>query len=113
MARESNRQQGCLFDAGKPVEPVLVQRELELWPLGVSELYRTSYRKSRGIVPRRFIALLPIPEREEREEGRVDPRPWLPSWPLGRRSACPSLRLRLSLTAVIHVAAKRTSTSIH
>ena len=24
MTRESNQQQGCLFDAGKPVEPVLV-----------------------------------------------------------------------------------------
>jgi REP element-mobilizing transposase RayT len=41
---------------------VLVHRELEFLLLGISEWGRTSCRKSRGIVPRRFIALMPIPK---------------------------------------------------
>jgi len=41
---------------------LLVHRELELLPLGVSELGKASCRESRGIVPRRFSALVPIPK---------------------------------------------------
>jgi hypothetical protein len=49
---------------------VLVQRELEFLLLGVSELVRASCQESCGIVPRRFIAFVPIPERGGREQGQ-------------------------------------------
>jgi hypothetical protein len=42
---------------------VLVHRELEFWPIGVSELVRASCQTGRGILPRRFIAWVPIPKR--------------------------------------------------
>ena len=75
---------------------VLVHRELEFLPLGVSELGRKSCRKSRGILPRRFIALVPIPEQAEGEQGRGIPGPasGLGPW-VGARVAplrCPILR---------------------
>src|SRR5690606_35007953 len=41
---------------------VLVQRELEFQLLGVSEWVRASCQSNRGVVPRRFIALAPIPK---------------------------------------------------
>ncbi len=66
---------------------VLVRRELEFSPIGVSEWVRASCHTNRGILPRRFIALAPIPKGERKEAAcsgagcRV-----LRSWPLGRRS---------------------------
>ena len=61
------------FRAGRSF--VLVHRELEFLLLGVSELGRASCRESRGILPRRFIALVPIPEQVEGERGRGAPGP--------------------------------------
>ena len=43
--------------------PVLVHREMEFCPIGVSECGTTSYLRRRGIVPRRFVASVPISER--------------------------------------------------
>jgi hypothetical protein len=56
-------------------ETVLVQRELEFVPLGVSELGKASCQKSRGIMPRRFIAFVPIPEQVKGEQGQGVPGP--------------------------------------
>ena len=48
----------------------------------------------RGIVPRRFVAIVPIPEHQSNHSGReergraITPGPPLRSWPLGRRSGC-------------------------
>jgi YD repeat-containing protein len=75
---------------------VLVHRELEFLPIDVSELGRASCPGSRGIVPRRFIALMPKPERVEGERGRARPGPrsGLGPWD-GARVAplrCPILR---------------------
>ena len=43
---------------------VLVHRELEFWLLGVSYLRGGILPESRGFVPRRFIAWVPIPKRK-------------------------------------------------
>lgn len=48
---------------------VLVHRELEFLPLGVSESGRTSCQNNRGILPRRFSAWMPIPEPLKGEQG--------------------------------------------
>jgi hypothetical protein len=51
-------------------EALLVHLDLESWPLGVCELLRC-----RGFPPRRFFALMPIPEQEEgNKEKTVHPR---------------------------------------
>jgi hypothetical protein len=41
---------------------VLVHREMEFRPIGVTDLCTASSPGSRGIVPRRLVALVPIPE---------------------------------------------------
>ncbi len=43
-------------------QDVLVHRELEFLPLGVSEFQAAPCRGRRGILPRRFTALVPIPK---------------------------------------------------
>jgi hypothetical protein len=63
---------------------VLVHRELEFLPVGVSELSRTSCRRCRGFVPRRFCALMLILERvgknREGRDGMPSPGSSLSPW---------------------------------
>ena len=59
-AAENGDVRMVILETTEGVWIVLVQREVEFLPFGVSELGRASCRKSRGILPRRFIALLPI-----------------------------------------------------
>ena len=79
---------------GGRVIGVLVHREMEFRPIGVNEWGTASWPGSRGIVPRRFVASVPIPElsccgRRESAEPRYA-QLWLRSWPLARRSGCSS-----------------------
>jgi hypothetical protein len=72
---------------------VLVQRELEFRLVAVSELRGTSCRGLRGVVPRRFFALMPN-TKQERERGNTArcPDSGLGLW-IGARVAslrCPS-----------------------
>ena len=73
---------------------VLIQRKLECWRVGVSELGRASCRGSRGILPRRFIALVPIPMRGVKDRAASCRPIGLGPW-VGARVAplrCPILR---------------------
>ena len=72
---------------------------------GVSESGKTSCRKSRGIVPRRFIALAPIPERVEREQGQAASGPGSGLGPWVVATLTGFLRLSQAKTLAVFVAA--------
>ncbi len=75
---------------------VLVHRELEYRPVVVSEWRRASCQESRGFVPRRFIAVVPIPKRRRAGGSVLNHRPLFGLGPRdGARVAplrCPVLR---------------------